>query len=653
MSPRTASLRSRIVVTVTAVVTAYAVLDHVVQRMAVSPSFDHLERSEAIQDFERVVGALRRETEHLDMRCRDWASWDETWRFVHEPFEEYVAANLGPTSFRDGNVNLVYICDTEGRVVWGDVLDLETGEGLELRDLPREGLAPNHKLLVHTDAPRGNPDDGVSAWDGTIHGLTRTERGPMLISCRPILTSEGEGPVRGTVIMGRLISESLVADLAGRTAVDFSRWLLDDEGMDADARDRLDEVTAAPGPVVEPLDDERLAVYGIYPDIDAKPALLLRANVRRDISAKGAQAVRYALISTICAGILLLLVLLGVLQRTVIRPIEQLTAHAVEIGRTDDESMRVRMDRADEIGILGREFDSMLEKLERSRAEVVQTARTAGMSAIATGILHNVGNVLNSVNLSATLVGDRMRNSKLGKLKKLAALVEGQGDALGDFITNDPKGAHFGPYVGEVARLMEVEQTEITEELGELEQGIEHIRQLVHSQQSFAGRNELRERTDLAAQLDHALTLGDQANPDGGRIEVVRELDPLPRVACDRHKLTEILVNLISNARQAMERARVPDPTLTLRLGAEGERIVIQVADNGVGIRAEDLNAVFNHGFTTREEGHGFGLHAAANAAVEMKGALTAASDGPGRGATFTLELPFETSLAPPLSRQP
>ena len=647
MSPRSVSLRSRIVATVTAVVLVYAVLDHMVQRMAISPSFEQLERQEALEDFDRVVQALRNEAEHLDMRCRDWATWDETWRFVQEPFDPYVAANLDLNSFRDGNVNLVYICDTEGRVIWGDVLDLESGASIELRELPRDGLAPNHKYLVHTNLPRGNPADGESAWDGYISGLTRTERGPMLISCRPILTSDGAGPVRGTVIMGRLLGEALVRDLARRTAVDFRPWLLDDPGMDADAAALLDEVTAAPGPVVAERDEEQLTVFGIYPDLDARPMLLLRADVRRDISARGTQAIRYALISTISAGVLLLVVLLGVLQRTVIRPIERLTSHALEIGRTDDASMRLGLERGDEIGTLGREFDSMLEKLAVSRAEVVKAARTAGMSTIATGILHNVGNVLNSVNLSATLVSERVRQSNLTKLKKLSSLVEKHGDALGDFITNDPKGVHFGPYVSEVTGLLEVERAEISSELEELEHGIEHIRQLVHSQQSLAGVNELREPTDLAQQLDQALKLGDQASPDGGRIEVVRDFARLPRVALDRHKLAEILVNLISNARQAMEAARVPDPTLTLRLQAEGDRVLIEVTDNGVGIEPENLSLIFSHGFTTREDGHGFGLHAAANAAVEMKGRLTASSSGPGRGATFVLDLPLETSTVP------
>jgi sensor domain CHASE-containing protein len=639
------SLRAQIVVAVTAVVACYAVLDHVIQRLTIAPNFAALEREEACEDLERVQGAIRREAEHLDMRCRDWAAWDDTYRFAAEPFEEYVRANLDLQSFRDGNVNLVYVCDPSGRVVWGQALDLESGAPLEFAHLPRERLVPNHDLLVYTDAPRGNPElEPGHAWDGHVFGLMLTEHGPLLVSARPILTSAGEGPLRGTLIMGRLVSPALVASLAERTAVRFERWSLGLDALPAGAAAVLDQVTAGSAPVVREASAERLEVYGVYPDLKANAAMLLCANVARDISARGASAVRYALISTVAAGLFLLLVLLGLLQRTVLAPIEQLTRHAVAIGRTDDAHMRLGLERLDEIGILAREFDSMLEKLALSREAVVKAARSAGMSEIATGILHNVGNVLNSVNVSAALVVERVRTSKITKLVRLGEMVEEQGERLGEFIATHPKGKHVGPYITEVAKLMTVERESVLDELSNLNRGIEHIRQLVNSQQGFAGHNELRESTDIAAVIDQANALAEQATPEGGAISVERDYAPLGRVSIDRHKLTEILVNLITNARQSMEKARVADPRLRLVLAEVRGRLRIQVADNGLGIPAENLSKIFQHGFTTKTDGHGFGLHSAANAAAEMHGHLSAESRGPGAGATFTLDLPLEAA---------
>jgi sensor domain CHASE-containing protein/nitrogen-specific signal transduction histidine kinase len=628
------------IATVTLVVAAYTGVDHVVQRLTVEPSFEELERTEAEKDLARVIGTIRGEIEHLDQRCRDWASSDETYRFVAEPYEEYVRSRLGSNSFADGNVNVLYICDPDGVVVWGDAVDLETGGRLELRELPREKLNATHQYLVLENAMRGELIDESSepAWRGYISGLVVTEHGAMLLSCRPILPSSASGPIRGTIIMGRLLSDTNVAALEARTAVSFDRWRLTEE-LPESTRAVLDQVTGSADPVVVEGDDT-LHVHGVFPDIDGYPALVLRANVAREITNRGATVLRYALLSTMSAGFLLLLVLLTVLQRTVLRPLEKLTQHAVKIGRGEEPPALEANEREDEIGILSRALDLMLGQLARSRAEVVATARKAGRSEIATGILHNVGNVLNSVNVSASIVAERVRNSKVEKLDQLAGLVQEQGEGLSDFIAHDRRGRALAPYLGNLAQLMRVEQDTVQTELAELEVGIEHIRRLVSSQQSYAGHNDLNEPTDLAAQLDRALELGEQAGQDDGRLTVVREFDSLPRVRTDQHKLVDILVNLIANARQATE--RVIDPTLTLRLAERDEHVILQVSDNGVGIPTEHLTRVFEHGFTTREKGNGFGLHAAANAAVELGGCLSVESPGPGRGATFTLELPLD-----------
>lgn len=655
------SLRSKLVLIITLVVSSYAGLDYAIQCATVAPSFEALEREEAREDLARIVGALENEIEHLDTRCRDWATWDDTWQFVQDGNEQYVRSNLGAKALAAGDIDLLYICDPRGRVVWGRIHDLDRGLDLTLRDLPGESLSPNHPFLVDVDTPRGtllDTNTGERALRGTIAGLVVTEEGPLLLSCRPILSSSSEGPIRGTVILGRLLSDSLVARIAQRTAVDFDRWTLGHGGpagpggrggpgeLGQPDQELLDQLTSSSAPVVRAETDERLAVYGTFPDLDARPALMLRANVARDISARGTSAVRYALVSTIGSGLLLLLVLLAVLQRMVLAPLEQLTEHALAIGKTDDSQARIELEREDEVGVLANEFNRMMEKLAASRAAVVKTARSAGMSEIATGILHNVGNVLNSVNVSATLVSDRFKTSKLSKLQRLSSMVEEHGDQLGEFISNHPKGKHVGPYLTEVTHLMEVEQESIIEELGVLNAGIEHIRSLVSSQQEYAGHNELRESVDLAEQVLLALELANQAQDEGPRLQIEQEFDELPRVLADRHKLTEILVNLITNARQATEAGATTAPRVFLRtrLDAACARVRIEVQDNGIGIPREDVDRVFNHGFTTKTDGHGFGLHAAANAATEMRGSLSVHSDGPETGATFVLELPLQAA---------
>jgi C4-dicarboxylate-specific signal transduction histidine kinase len=168
----------------------------------------------------------------------------------------------------------------------------------------------------------------------------------------------------------------------------------------------------------------------------------------------------------------------------------------------------------------------------------------------------------------------------------------------------------------------------------------EHIGTIVKLQQNYTRTPRLNEPTHLVELLEDALRIN-SAGLTRHEVRVERHLSPVPQLLTDKHKVLMILVNLISNAKYALDEAPAEQRCLTLRVEAPvAGRVRIEVRDNGMGIAPELLTRIFQHGFTTREEGHGFGLHSSALAAQELGGTLTAHSDGPGRGATFTLELP-------------
>ena len=281
------------------------------------------------------------------------------------------------------------------------------------------------------------------------------------------------------------------------------------------------------------------------------------------------------------------------------------------------------------------------EELERLHRQLLDVSRQAGMAEVATSVLHNVGNVLNSVNVSSSLISDKVRHSKVTNLVKAAALLRTHASDLAAFFAQDAKGRQLPDYLFSLAEHLAAEQGQILQELKSLAGNIDHIKEIVAMQQSYAKVLGVLESLPVADLVEDALRLNSGAI-ERHHVNVLREYSEVPPILVDKHKVLQILVNLIRNAKYALDDRGHSDKRLILRIGLNGNNVVkIAVTDNGIGIPAEHLTRIFEHGFTTRKEGHGFGLHNGALAAKDLGGSLTAHSDGPGTGATFTLELPL------------
>lgn len=317
------------------------------------------------------------------------------------------------------------------------------------------------------------------------------------------------------------------------------------------------------------------------------------------------------------------------LRRTIARQIEQI--------RTLEELVR---ERSRDVFEANDELRYRVEELKQTQLQLLTASRRAGMADVATTVLHNVGNALNSVNVSANVIAESVRVSKAGGIGKAVALLRAQSDP-GKFLTEDPRGKKLLDYLDGLAEKLESERQQQADEVMALEKNIEHIKAIVMTQQSLARGGDVSEKVSIGqkiADVSH-MTLGTLTK---NQVEARYDLDELAtdEMIVDRHKLLQILFNLVTNAAQAL-RPKSSDRLLVIRVRTiDGDRVVFEVSDNGVGISAENLTKIFAHGFTTKADGHGFGLHSCANAAVEMGGRLEASSAGPGRGATFKLTLP-------------
>jgi PAS domain S-box-containing protein len=287
-------------------------------------------------------------------------------------------------------------------------------------------------------------------------------------------------------------------------------------------------------------------------------------------------------------------------------------------------------------------------KLDKLNQQLVDASRQAGMAEVATGVLHNVGNVLNSVNVSTTLIQEKLRGSEVASLVKLGALLRQHEADLSAFFTADPKGKLVPRFIIQLADELGAEHALLQKEQDQLTHNIEHIKEIVAMQQNYAGVCGILERVSLADLVNDALQINATALARHG-VQVARQYSDVPQAMADKHKVIQILVNLVRNAKFALNESGRPDKRLTVGIAMNGGNCLkVTVSDNGIGIPPENLARIFSHGFSTRRGGHGFGLHSGAIDAKEMGGRLSVHSDGAGQGATFALELPLAGQKAEP-----
>ncbi|MGH8133353.1 MAG: sensor histidine kinase [Steroidobacteraceae bacterium] len=268
-------------------------------------------------------------------------------------------------------------------------------------------------------------------------------------------------------------------------------------------------------------------------------------------------------------------------------------------------------------------------------------SRQAGMADVATSVLHNVGNVLNSVNVSATLVSDSLKRSRAPGLERVASLLREHKEDLGTFVAQDARGKVLPVYLAELSRHLSGDNQSALRELDSLKSNIDHIKDIVAMQQRYAKLGGVAEIIDIRQTTEESLRINGGAFERHG-IRVVREFAEVPEVTADKHKVLQILVNLLRNAKDACHGVGDREKRVTIRLGKCSLGVRVAICDNGAGITSENMSCLFIHGFTTKKNGHGFGLHSGSLAAKEMGGVLRAESPGPGLGATFLLELPLK-----------
>jgi signal transduction histidine kinase len=293
-------------------------------------------------------------------------------------------------------------------------------------------------------------------------------------------------------------------------------------------------------------------------------------------------------------------------------------------------------------------LDHSLAKLRESQAKLVEStrlltelSRRAGMADIATGVLHNVGNVLNSVNVSTGVASERLQALTPQRLLQVADRICPEDAELTPPSELSPdERRKISRYLRELSRHWHDEQNALLAEVESAREGTDHIKSIVTKQQAYATTVGATESVNVCTLVDDALGFA-RAPLEQLGVKVRRRYADVQEIMLDRHRVLQILVNLVSNAKHALAASPVNNRQLVVHVQALDGQVSITVEDNGVGVRAEHRHKLFTHGFTTKPNGHGFGLHTSSLAARDVGGSLSFESAGPGQGASFCLLLPL------------
>ena len=585
----------------------------------VMPSFAQLERTDTRTAMRRIDFALTRALDRLELSATDWGNWADTYQYVEDHNQHYVRANLTSLALRQLAVNVLLIVDRNGRVVHSSELDLEANGPLGL-DLAARALLP-------ADFPwRANLQSGRPA-----QGLLRTSGGVLLLAAAPVLDGNQQGPSRGMVVVGRLLSAAVLADLATNTQ---SQVIMAPTG-EHPQREQLVE------------GDGATRVYRTFDDIYGRPVLTLRVDVPRAITERGYAAVRYAGGYLLGAAALVLILLLVALDRMILTPLGLVTRHAVAVGEDQDLGKRLGLEARDEIGVLAREFDRMVLRLAESRTQLVDQSFQAGVGELARGVLHNIGNAMTPIGVRLASLAERLRLSPAEDAG--AALAE-----LGQQVPDAQRRADLEEFVrlacGELARTV----SQAREDAAVMNRQAGAIQSMLSEQLRSARHEQVVEPVRLTELVAQSLEIV----PDACRQRLVVATDDTLRalgvVRVARTVLRLVLQNLIINAADAVRDAGKAQGMLRLSAeivsAADRPQLHLECQDDGVGIPAQNLARVFEKGFSTksRDTNQGIGLHWCANALQALGGRIWAASDGPGQGASlhFTVPLPAAETAA-------
>lgn len=375
------SIRTKVFLIIFVLFAALGIADFIVQRFIIYPSFLALEHREVGENLQRIFHAIDRETYHVERLCRDWATWNDSHDFMATGYEGFIESNLSDDSLDNISLNLLVFCDTRGNIVWSRVRDLKEKTTLRLGFMADGRVDMAHTTLAVHLSPEGGRGK---------RGIFNTEAGPMLFATREVLRSDGSGPTNGFLIMGRFLNETMLETLKEQTRLSFeivdafddARFLCRTSGMTPMQTGNLTYYTKDDG-------DKMVSCAGFQNDA-GETLFGVQYLFPRETTRKGIDSIRYAVFLVVGSGVTVLVILNLMMQAVVLKPLRRLTDHAAKLQQEGDYSLRLGLERKDEIGVLAKSLDSLVQtisdrtvELQRANEQLTQLSLNDALTGIA------------------------------------------------------------------------------------------------------------------------------------------------------------------------------------------------------------------------------------------------------------------------------
>jgi two-component system NtrC family sensor kinase len=605
------NIRPKVMILLTLVFVLLSAGAILIQERVVMPSFARLEQTNALIAMHRVRHAMDRNLEALEVNAKDWANWKDIYDYVQDHNPAFVTANVTPSSLAQLQIDELLIVDLTGHVVLCSSEHLSTPMSLGA-------------IVSGNEVRQDFPWRQYLGKDVPARGLIRTNLGVLLIASAPILDGFGAGPVRGMVIMGRLLTGPLVKRTEAQTETTFA--MVTDSAAGSD--DRV--VTSS----------SLTQIFGSFPDVYGKPVMTLRVDVPRDITANGRRAILIAAASLVGAAMVTLVLLMTLLNRYVLAPLSRLTRHAVAVGENPENTEPLGFKTADEFGKLASEFDGMVLRLAQTRRDLVDQSFEAGFAEMAKGVLHNLGNALTPMGVRLSAMDQRVRESPAADLElAVAELAKPNADPA--------RRAELLEFMALGCREMAQSMQDTAADI-ELMQRQASLMQASLSEQMRGASHKapIMESVKLPDLIAQSLDIVPDVSRRRLQLEMDESLQRIGALRMARTVLRMVLQNVIINAADAVRDAGRDKGVLRVLAEVVKEdgrnNLHLQCQDDGVGIPQDKLATVFEKGYSTkpRDTNQGIGLHWCANAIVALGGNIWATSEGPGRGTSLHLRFP-------------